>query len=127
MSNPLRPICPVCDEAIEPHCQTTCTGCGKLFHLNQRTDLPGRDCGDVWVNDVHLGLEFNCWTCLRLAKNGALEDVIDLGEAAIALDIDEAAIARAAESGLLPHRKTASGVFLFIRRDLLAFGNGPPS
>jgi hypothetical protein len=41
-----------------------CNSCGERFHLNQRNDQPGKDCGAVWVNDQYLALEFACQRCL---------------------------------------------------------------
>ncbi len=107
---------------MEAHCGI----CGKLYHLNSRADLPGDDCGQVWINEEHLGLEFACNSCLnptpeRPAVAGALDDILDLAEAAAAAGLPEAALERAAQLGHIRHRKTGSGVLLFERRDVLAF------
>jgi hypothetical protein len=106
---------------MEAHCGV----CGKLYHLNSRADLPGDDCGQVWINEEHLGLEFACNSCLNPAPEraaaGGLDDVLDLAEAAEAAGLPESALERAAQLGHLKHRKTGSGVLLFERRDVLAF------
>ena len=44
-------ICSVCNEPLEAHTEAYCDACGLPYHLNQRTDLPGKDCGDVWINE----------------------------------------------------------------------------
>jgi len=100
-----------------------CGVCGNLYHLNSRSDIPGEDCGQVWINEEHLGLEFACNTCLNPPEEsaGALDDVLDLAEAAAVARLPEADLARAAQLGHIKHRKTASGTLLFIRGDVLAF------
>lgn len=107
------------------HMVARCDSCGRPYHLNQRQDLPGDDCGQVWINEDHLGLEFACNTCLNPAPDpGALDDILDLAEAAIFANASEASISEAAVSGALRHRRTGSGVYLFERRDLIAFVQG---
>lgn len=103
----------------------TCDACGRRYHLNQRTDLPGEDCGQVWINEEHLGLEFACDTCLNPPEAaGSLDDILDLSEAAILAGATEQRISEAAAAGEIRHRRTSSGVYLFERRDLLAFAQG---
>ena len=102
--------------------EARCDNCGNLYHLNQRADMPGDDCGQVWINEEHLGLEFACNVCLNPEPApGALDDILDLAEAAAAANLPEATLASAAELGHLKHRKTSSGVLLFARGDVLAF------
>ena len=116
--------CVVCLLVVEPYMEAYCGVCGNLYHLNSRADLPGDDCGQVWINEDHLGLEFGCNSCLKPPEEtaaGGLDDVLDLAEAAAIARLPEAALARAAELGHLKHRKTGSGVFLFSRGDILAF------
>ena len=102
-----------------------CGVCGNLYHLNSRADLPGEDCGQVWINEEHLGLEFACNSCLNPTPDepgqGALDDVLDLAEAAAAAGLAEAVLERAAQLGHIKHRRTSSGVLLFERGDVLAF------
>ena len=120
MSMKLDSVCKVCAEEVEPHCATVCNSCGETFHLNQRQDLPGKDCGDVWLNEEHLGLEFACNICLAPAEEAAdLDEVLDLSEAAAIAGVTEGDLRERAEGGGIRHRKTASGTYLFVRRDIL--------
>ena len=116
--------CSVCGEPLQPHTEASCDNCGLPFHLNQRTDLPGKDCGDVWINEEHLGLEFGCNTCLHPEPQsaGALDDVLDSSEAANAAGVGEPELVAAAAGGLIRHRRTANGTYLFQRGDVLEFG-----
>ncbi len=121
-------ICSVCNEPVEPHTDSICGLCGLTFHLNQREDLPGKDCGQVWINEEHLGLEFGCQTCLDKsapqqqestgAAAGSLDDILDLAEAAAALGVPEDDLRAWTDRGDVPHRKTSSGTLLFERRAL---------
>lgn len=115
-------ICSVCNEPLEAHTEAYCDACGLPYHLNQRTDLPGKDCGDVWINEEHMALEFACNSCLHPAEPPeALDEILDGAEAAALAGIDEAQLVSAAEAGAVRHRKTSSGVYLFERGDVLAF------
>ncbi len=58
-------VCRVCGEAADESNSAVCNGCGERFHLNLRNDREGRDCGDVWVDEQYLALEFGCFVCLR--------------------------------------------------------------
>lgn len=58
-----EPICHVCGEPIEG-AVTLCNNCDRPFHLRQREDGEGKDCGEVWVNEQFLSLEFACNVCL---------------------------------------------------------------
>jgi hypothetical protein len=113
--------CSVCGEEVEAHTEAYCDSCGLVYHLNQRTDLPGKDCGQVWINEDHLALEFACNTCLNPpAAEAALDDVLDAPEAAAVAGLTEQGLVAAAEAGEVAHRRTASGVYLFARRDVVA-------
>ncbi|MCK9519415.1 MAG: helix-turn-helix domain-containing protein [Dehalococcoidia bacterium] len=113
--------CSVCEEELTPQTEAFCNNCGQPYHLNHRQDAPGKDCGQVWINEEHLSLEFACDRCLHPDQyEGGLDDVLDLAEAAAATGVSEASLAAAADGGELPHRKTGSGVYLFQRRDLPA-------
>ncbi len=57
--------CAVCGEAAEESSSALCGECDRPFHLNQRNDVEGKDCGDVWVDEQFLSLRFACYTCLR--------------------------------------------------------------
>jgi len=57
--------CAVCGEPVDERTSSVCNVCGQRFHLNQRNDAPGKDCGAVWINDQYLALEFACQRCLN--------------------------------------------------------------
>ncbi|MGH2625070.1 MAG: hypothetical protein ACRDHY_00285, partial [Anaerolineales bacterium] len=97
---------------MAPHNEATCDNCGQTYHLNQRTDLPGRDCGQVWINEDHLALEFACNTCLHPAPPpGNLDDVLDAAEASQLTGLTEEALVAAADGDEVRHRRTGSGVY----------------
>ena len=124
MSESVSVTCIVCVRPVEPYMEAHCGVCGNLYHLNSRADLAGEDCGQVWINEEHLGLEFACNTCLNPpadAQAGSLDDILDLAEAAGAVGLAEAVLERAAQLGHIKHRRTSSGVLLFQRGDVLAF------
>lgn len=56
--------CRVCGETIAPDRAATCNNCLEPFHLRTRQDQDGTDCGDVWIHDQNLSLEFACNLCL---------------------------------------------------------------
>lgn len=60
--------CNVCGEALDEGNSSVCTSCGQRFHLNQRQDREGKDCGTVWVNEYYLALEFACQRCLDASE-----------------------------------------------------------
>jgi hypothetical protein len=41
-----------------------CNWCDQPFHLNQRNDVEGKDCGAVWIDEQYMALQFACNTCL---------------------------------------------------------------
>ncbi len=57
-------VCSVCGEQGDERTLSVCGNCGERFHLNQRNDVPGKDCGAVWINEQYLALEFACQRCL---------------------------------------------------------------
>ncbi len=57
--------CAVCGQPAEESASTLCGECDRPFHLNQRNDVDGKDCGEVWVDDQYLSLRFACFTCIR--------------------------------------------------------------
>ncbi|MGH2634291.1 MAG: hypothetical protein ACRDG3_12835 [Tepidiformaceae bacterium] len=118
--------CSVCAQAIAPHMLAWCDACSKPYHLNQRNDLPGDDCGEVWISEEHLGLQFACNNCLHPAPEpepGGLDDILDTAEAAEFAGVSESEMVAAATAGIR-HRKTSSGTYLFERADLLEFRQG---
>ena len=121
--------CAICAGPVEPHTESYCDDCGRLFHLNQREDLPGKDCGTVALSETHLALVFTCDACLEPSApaSPALEAVLDLAEAALAAGMGEDELAAAATAGAIPHRRTAGGAFLFEREavETLLRARGP--
>ena len=114
--------CSVCGQVIAAHMLAICNSCAQPYHLNQRNDLPGDDCGQVWINEEFLSLEFACNICLAPPEETAsLDDVLEAGEAADAVRMSVGDLVAAADRGELRHRKTASGIYLFQRADVSAF------
>jgi hypothetical protein len=114
--------CWVCAEPLDEQDTAWCGQCGRPYHLNPRQDRPGKDCGQVWINEEHMALEFACNTCLEPASAAAgLGDVLDAAEAAAEAGVSTSELVAAAERGALRHRRTASGVYLFERGDLAGF------
>ena len=56
--------CHVCSEPLSPGHTATCNHCHRPFHLRTRQDQDGTDCGEVWINEQYLALEFACFICL---------------------------------------------------------------
>lgn len=56
--------CCVCGETADESNSAICNGCYNRYHLRLRNDNDGKDCGDVWINDQYLSLEFACFICL---------------------------------------------------------------
>jgi hypothetical protein len=110
----------VCGEALEPHTAASCNSCGNVYHLNQRQDIEGRDCGQVWINEEHMALEFACNTCLN-PPDQSLDDVLDLEEAAAEASVSPTVLEAAAAAGEVRHRRTAGGLLLFTRADVRAY------
>lgn len=116
-------LCIVCTLPVTTEREAWCMECGKPYHLNQRQDVEAEECGMVWINEEHLALEFACHTCLNpLPPAANLDDILDLDEAAAAAGVTAEWLRGQAERGLVRHRKTGGGVFLFERRDVLALG-----
>lgn len=65
------PRCTVCGEPADDGTSSVCNSCGERFHLNQRNDAGGKDCGAVWINEQYLALEFACQRCLDEASGAA--------------------------------------------------------
>jgi hypothetical protein len=108
-------------EGALAHCNT----CGLAYHLNQRNDRPGQDCGQVWIDDENLTLEFRCDRCMALdSQGGSLDDVLDIAEAAVLAGMTESDLRARADSGQIAHRKTQGGMYLFERREVVGFIQG---
>jgi hypothetical protein len=64
--------CTVCGQAeADPRLLQFCFECGNAFHLNPRTDVEGRDCGDAWIGES-LGVEYYCQTCIDRMQAASL-------------------------------------------------------
>ncbi len=75
MSGLKQPVCRVCGEAVGDSNSAVCNNCDQLFHLRLRNDADGKDCGEVWINEQYLSLEFACFSCLRgEAASGEVEE-----------------------------------------------------
>lgn len=60
--------CCVCGEPADEGNSAVCNNCHERYHLRLRNDSDGKDCGDVWINDEYLSLEFACFTCLGVGE-----------------------------------------------------------
>ena len=58
------PPCTVCGEPAQEAASAVCGVCDQRFHLNQRNDADGKDCGDVWIDEQYLSLRYACFNCL---------------------------------------------------------------
>jgi hypothetical protein len=66
--------CSVCGEDVTFVMSVECNWCGNRYHLNQRNDVEGKDCGQVWIDEQFLALQFACNRCLAddgVAASGA--------------------------------------------------------
>jgi len=115
------PSCRVCGEDVSAGFEAWCNSCGEAYHLNQRAGDQSGDCGQVWINEEHMALEFACNGCLG-ESHSDLDDVLDLTEAAEAAGVSPEWLTEAAAAGRVPHRKTAGGVLLFVKREISGFG-----
>ena len=65
--------CRVCGDPISADRLATCNNCHEPFHLRSRQDHDGADCGEVWIHEQYLSLEFACFICLGKAPGGPTE------------------------------------------------------
>lgn len=80
-------VCIVCDEPeTNLDLFATCDGCGNLYHYNPRM-TPGKDCGEAWIEDEEVGIQFYCRTCTETARQEdqdrlqQLKDLVNSGGA----------------------------------------------
>ena len=66
MGQPVE-TCVVCGEAVDETNSAVCQGCNRRYHLVLRQGEQGKDCGDVWINEAFMSLQFACFNCLRVA------------------------------------------------------------
>ncbi len=57
--------CSVCGELMDASMRAECNWCDAAFHLNQRNDTDAKDCGEVWIDEQYLALQFACNNCLQ--------------------------------------------------------------
>lgn len=62
--------CAVCARPLCPDAQADCYSCGQYFHLGLTANSDVEDCGQVWLDDEVLALQFACNSCLE-AQSGA--------------------------------------------------------
>jgi len=72
--------CTVCGEAAQESNSMVCGGCDQPFHLNLRSDVEGKDCGDVWIDEQYLSLRCACFTCLGGQPASGAESEPPVGE-----------------------------------------------
>lgn len=65
--------CHLCDQPMGEHETADCYVCGKLFHLQMIETADGPDCGDVWIDDEVLALQFACRDCIAAHAGGTSE------------------------------------------------------
>lgn len=57
--------CAVCGEPADERMSAVCNWCDQRYHLNQRNDIEAKDCGQVWIDEQYMALQFACNNCLR--------------------------------------------------------------
>jgi hypothetical protein len=113
--------CVICNKPTGDETTAHCTFCAKPFHLSMRNDITIDECGEVWINDVHLGLEFACRSCLEGA-NEEDGELVGLRGASDALHIDIPEVEQWIGQGrLLP--VTMEKPYRFRRSDIEALVN----
>ena len=66
--------CHICGDPASEADSTICAQCDERFHLRLRNDSDGKDCGEVWINEEFLSLEFACSACLGVGPEGAASE-----------------------------------------------------
>jgi hypothetical protein len=56
--------CSVCGELTSEYSNASCNFCFRPYHLALRNDIPSKDCGQVWISEEHMSLEFACNPCI---------------------------------------------------------------
>lgn len=56
--------CSICGEQTSEYSNAMCNFCSRPYHLALRNDIPAKDCGQVWISEEHMSLEFACNTCI---------------------------------------------------------------
>lgn len=66
--------CRVCSKPLQTQAQADCYLCGDYFHLGLTADADVEDCGQVWIDDEVLALQFACNHCLEAQQAPAKEE-----------------------------------------------------
>ena len=66
--------CPQCHEPVDESNSAVCNSCERRFHLRLRNDSDGQECGQVWINEQSLSLEFACFSCLGVSAPATGEE-----------------------------------------------------
>ena len=61
---PSASACVVCAAPLQTDAQADCYRCGGYFHLALTTNSSVEDCGQVWIDDEVMALQFACNGCL---------------------------------------------------------------
>ena len=64
-------LCAVCGRPLRPDAQADCYSCGQYFHLGLTANSDVEDCGQVWLDDEVLALQFACNRCLEAQTDAA--------------------------------------------------------
>ena len=64
--------CVVCGEPLRADGQADCYSCGQFFHLALTATAGVEDCGQVWIDDEVMALQFACNGCL--GEKGAADE-----------------------------------------------------
>ncbi len=64
----LNSRCHICGDPLSEDASAVCNQCHRPFHLRLRNDNEGKDCGEVWINENYLSLEFACFECLGVTQ-----------------------------------------------------------
>ncbi|RLT44455.1 MAG: hypothetical protein DWI58_00060 [Chloroflexi bacterium] len=80
MTSPTAYLCWVCNiEETQRILLEICSGCGNLYHLNPYNSVPGRDCGDAWIDDDEMVLQVFCKTCMDEARSADAAEWVSRG------------------------------------------------
>lgn len=63
--------CAVCGDTADEDTSQLCNNCEGRFHLRLRDGAAGKDCGEVWINERYMSLEFACFNCLGTGPGSA--------------------------------------------------------
>ncbi|PZC44889.1 MAG: hypothetical protein DK306_001664 [Chloroflexi bacterium] len=85
--------CTVCGEAVESGASAFCSACGQAYHLVLTQDGEGKNCGEVWLNEEYLALDFGCGRCLAAMRG---EDAAQATPAAGETPVEEPGAGRRA-------------------------------